>query len=199
MLAGHVRHYFMLERILLSILVEVWCFIDRHGKYAAPLSTEVIVELTVAMKLLCCVEHDLGRPVAPIMFCSDASTLGYALHFRDVDAGIVGEMLKFRERWRSQAAPSDNLGKIIIAGAWQSADYAAPVTDYDTWFDECGPVSDCVEPFGASYLRRGREGDRKFAFSDTLHLVPRLPDGLNDVRHWMSAMWFANCEARAPP
>ena len=86
----------MFERTLLSILVEVWSFIDRHAKNVAPLPPEVTTELTVAKSLLFCVKHDLGRPVAPIVFCSDASTLGYALHCRDVDVCSVGAMLKFR-------------------------------------------------------------------------------------------------------
>ena len=85
MLTGHIFHAFQLRRCAMASLGEVFAFISKNLKVDTPLPIQVIKELTVAFGILHLVCHDAGRPLSTVMYVSDASQPGYALHSTRVE------------------------------------------------------------------------------------------------------------------
>eukprot|EP00971_Amphidinium_carterae_P013983 275553-Amphidinium_carterae.1 len=113
-IAGHLVDHFMVQPELMAIFASVYRFIEEGTNLQRVLDYNTVTELRVAQSLVLFVSADLGRGPCLNAYCSDASTLGYALHITQCDAAEVLEATQWRERWRFRQPDPDELD---IAGA----------------------------------------------------------------------------------
>ena len=99
-LAGHLCHHFGLLPPALSILEDIFPWALSNLGRMAKLTPTLAGELRACRALLFVVEVNLRREFGHTVFCSDASTKGYALHQSPAAAWEVAQVCRWRERWR---------------------------------------------------------------------------------------------------
>ena len=130
-LAGHMVNHCLLDRCCLSVLQEIFQFVVRHAGGRGPMTQKLRYELLVFASVAPLVYHEPGRAVAPIVYCSDSSLKGYALHSCRAEADEVLAEARWRERWRfrevdEEVAPGDEL-------TGYSADLKSLAPIFDAW------------------------------------------------------------------
>eukprot|EP00971_Amphidinium_carterae_P232975 4623834-Amphidinium_carterae.1 len=113
-ITGHLVDHFMVQPELMAIFSSVYRFIEEGTSHQRVLDGNTISELRVAQSLVLFVGADLGRGPCLNAYCSDASTLGYALHVTRCSSAEVLEATRWRERWRFRQPDPEELD---IAGA----------------------------------------------------------------------------------
>ncbi len=90
----------------MSALHEIWKWAHDHEDDPGCLEGSVRDELRVAAALVLICRHRLRQPASPVVYCSDSSGAGYALHVGRFDRHLVRESTRWKERWRFQAFES---------------------------------------------------------------------------------------------
>ena len=181
-LTGHILHAFQLRRCAMASLGEVFVFIEKNLKVDTPMPTRVINELTVAFGILHLVCHDAGRPLSNVVYVSDASQPGYALHSTRVERTEVAPLAACRERWRFQeAAPR----RQSLPEHAQNATNATPhdiAPEFNEWLDsELDEKASALKPSSSRERPRGRPSR---PFVEARDLLSELPDVLTEIGRW---------------
>lgn len=136
----------------------------------------VRIELRVLAQLTFLVEVNLAAPPAPLAFCADASTNGYALHVSDIAPDELDRACAVRERWRFTVAE-----KLLAPeeARTPARDWVAAARSDPRAVVELG----LVDGPGLEPGRQVREG-RGFANHEDHHLVTPLEDSLVSRERW---------------
>ncbi|CAK0810785.1 unnamed protein product, partial [Prorocentrum cordatum] len=97
---GHLVNFFVLMRPALAVLDLGHHFIAEHRERFAKFQPDLLDEIRDAKGLIFLVEVGLGAPWAPVTYCSDASTYGYALHEACLSDDELLGTFSARGRWR---------------------------------------------------------------------------------------------------
>lgn len=97
---GHVVHFCMLKRPLLSIPRRLYDFVTYAGHRRCRLWTGAAVEARWLRDLLPLVSADLRKPLSGVLTASDASLSGIAVCSRDVQLEDIQSLIKTKEAWR---------------------------------------------------------------------------------------------------
>ena len=182
-LTGHIFHAFQLRRCAMASLGEVFVFIEKNLKVDTPLPVQVIKELTVAFGILHLVCQLPGAPSRPyIVYVSDASQPGYALHSTRVERTGVAPLVACRERWRFQeAAPRrQSLPKHAQDATDASPHDIAP--EFNVWLDsELNESAPILKPPSSCERPRGRPSR---PYEEARDRFSELPDALTEIGRW---------------
>ena len=124
---GYVVNHFLLLRPALAVIDHLYLFVHHHLFEFANFDRATIAEIREIQGLIFLAEADIGRPWAPIAFCSDSSALGYALHAAYLDDDELVDLGRHQERWRFKLEEEEFIGQGIRRShdGW-SADWAGP-------------------------------------------------------------------------
>ena len=126
---GHVVYQLLLARHTLSILQHCYRFVFVNLENVAHFDDFVLGELDTLVAVLPILVADLGLQPADVIYCSDSSLHGYALHKTAADAALVAKLTEVREVWRfKEARPV-----APAALSAQSAAFAAQRSPADLW------------------------------------------------------------------
>eukprot|EP00438_Fugacium_kawagutii_P027761 Skav215994 [mRNA] locus=scaffold4693:140018:158914:+ [translate_table: standard] len=185
-LAGHIVHFFSIQRSGLACLHHVYRFIfkwlDGRGHV---IPSSVKRELRMVVGLIFQVEVDLAAPYCPDVFCGDSSSYGYCFQRTAAPPSEQRSLVKFHERWRFLEV-EHGIGKGLGSHHSWSADFEVPNIAYVRWLHErCdlpAPGSGELEPGSV-----GRTLDaRPTSEVSLVGMVPKLPDTLLDPKRWQT-------------
>ena len=185
-LAGHIVHYFSIQRAGMSCLHHTYKFIYQwlDGK-SHIIPGQVKREIRMVIGLIFQVEIDLAAPYSPVAFCGDSSSYGYCFQMTEVEKAEQRDLFRFHERWRFIEI-EEGVGLGLGSHHSWSADLQVPQTAYVKWLCErLGipvPGSEKIEQGSASQA----VGSRRFTEVDLVGMVPKLPDSLLDGRRWQT-------------
>eukprot|EP00435_Cladocopium_sp_Y103_P018992 s1272_g4.t1 len=153
-LAGHIVHYFSIQRAGMSCLHHTYKFIYQwlDGRsHIVPGAVKREIRMVVGMIFQ--VDVDLSAPYSPIAFCGDSSSYGYCFQVTNVQKSEQRDLFRFHERWRFIEV-EDGIGLGLGSHHSWSADFKVPQTSYVRWLCE------------------------------RLGMVPKLPDSLLEASRW---------------
>ena len=184
-LAGHIVHYFSIQRSGMSCLHHTYKFIYQwlDGK-SHPIPGVVKREIRMVVGLIFQVEVDLGAPYSPVAFCGDSSSYGYCFQVAEAPKEEQKPLFRFHERWRFlEVEEGIGLGLGSHHHSW-SADFDLPKTAYVKWLCE----REGIPVPGGDVLERGTQSScqhgRRFKEVELVGMVPKLPGTLLDPLRW---------------
>jgi len=115
-IAGHLVNFMMLDRAALACLSETYKSITSHVGSVAAIPLALRSKLKVIKGVLSLIFHNACRHTAPWVYCSDASTQGYALHVASGGHLLAHDAASYRERWRfkEQTLEAQSVGVRLI-------------------------------------------------------------------------------------
>lgn len=183
--AGHLVNHLCLQRCSLSVLKEIYVFVGDGTGESRELPGALLEELKVAQGLLPVLGAHLGRPVLPVVYCSDASDRGFAVHVSEAARDEVLEAACWRERWRFVDAPREAKPVVDNQDAGFEAGFEDEDTPFNRWVDEelrAQEQLDTVEVRGPPVRVRADLPPR--AQIERVGLVPPLATTMCDPGRW---------------
>lgn len=99
-LCGHLCHHFGLFTPGMVVMQALFRFAREAVGSVVKLPRAVADEVRVARALLFVAESDLRKDFGPVVYSTDASLFGYALHETPASDFMVGSVARWKERWR---------------------------------------------------------------------------------------------------
>ena len=121
MLVGNLVYCFTIMPCLLSVLYRCFAFAMADDEVVRDLPRAVRDELRIVAALLPVLCLYVGEPFHPVLYISDSSLKGYALHRGFVGSEIATDVGGVDERWRFRAEPP---APAAVVGA-QTSEFAA--------------------------------------------------------------------------
>ena len=175
---GHMVNMSLLCRPALSIMDEIFTFAEAAGDSWRVIPPSLRAELRVFAALLPLMYHDPYRRLAPVLYCSDSSLKGYALHRAALDAADGDDLIRYRERWRFRDVELEPLDDCDQVGAGTSADLQSLGPRFDAW------VRRQSERKVAGVVRVPAPARMPRRLVEVPESVPPVPDRLVNPRGW---------------